>query len=300
MTDKTRRPTARGYSYRRHPWPLRLMHWINVLAVSILLMSGLQIFNAHPSLYWGKSSYNGRPPVLRMRAEFAPPNAAPSTTAAAPAGGNRLIGTTEILGRKFDTSGVLGASAGSDGRLVQRGFPSWATLPGEQWLSMGRQWHFAFAWLFVLNGIAYLVYTIASRHLVQDLAPKASEWRTIGASILQHLMLKHPQGDAARSYNILQKLVYLVVIFALLPLIALFGWAMSPWMDSIVTGWIDVFGGRQSARTLHFIAATLIVLFVLVHVFEVIVTGLWNNLRSMITGRYEIRTADSEVPSDAK
>jgi thiosulfate reductase cytochrome b subunit len=265
--------------------------------VSVLLMSGLQIFNAHPSLYWGKSSYNGRAPVLRMRAEFAPATAAAATPAAS---GNQLVGTTEILGRKFRTTGVLGASAGSDGRLVQRGFPSWATLPGEQWLSMGRQWHFAFAWLFVLNGIAYLAYAIASRHVARDLAPKAAEWSTIGSSILQHAKLQHPQGEAARSYNILQKLVYLVVIFALLPLIAIFGWAMSPWMDSVITGWIDFFGGRQSARTLHFIAATAIVLFVLVHVFEVVVTGLWNNLRSMITGRYEIRTANSELPTDAK
>jgi thiosulfate reductase cytochrome b subunit len=63
---------------------------------------------------------------------------------------------------------------------------------------------------------------------------------------------------------------------------------MSPWMDSALPGWIDLFGGRQSARTIHFIAAWLLVLFVLVHLFEVIITGLWNNLRSMLTGRYRV------------
>jgi len=66
------------------------------------------------------------------------------------------------------------------------------------------------------------------------------------------------------------------------------GMAMSPWLNSLVPGWVDVFGGRQAARTIHFIAAWLLVAFVLIHVFEVIVTGLWNNLRSMITGRYRV------------
>jgi thiosulfate reductase cytochrome b subunit len=78
------------------------------------------------------------------------------------------------------------------------------------------------------------------------------------------------------------------VIFILLPFIVLMGLAMSPRMDSILPGWIDFFGGRQSARTLHFVAAMGIVLFVAIHVFEVIITGLWNNLRSMITGRYRV------------
>lgn len=88
----------------------------------------------------------------------------------------------------------------------------------------------------------------------------------------------------------LQKLTYLIVIFGLLPLIILMGWAMSPWLDSVLPGWVDIFGGRQSARTIHFIVAWLLVAFVLIHVFEVVVTGVWNNLRSMITGRYRVTT----------
>ena len=86
----------------------------------------------------------------------------------------------------------------------------------------------------------------------------------------------------------LQKLAYLVVIFVLLPLIVMMGFAMSPWLDAVFTGWVDLVGGRQSARTIHFIIAWLLVAFVLIHVFQVIVTGLWNNLRSMITGRYRV------------
>jgi thiosulfate reductase cytochrome b subunit len=110
----------------------------------------------------------------------------------------------------------------------------------------------------------------------------------VGRSILDHLRFRHPSGEAARHYNVLQKIAYLSVIFGLLPFMILMGLALSPRWDSLWPGWVDLFGGRQSARTLHFIAALLIVLFTLVHVFEVLVSGLWNNLRSMITGRYEV------------
>ena len=80
----------------------------------------------------------------------------------------------------------------------------------------------------------------------------------------------------------------LVFVFFLLPLIVLMGLAMSPWLDALLAGWVDIVGGRQSARSIHFIVAWLLVAFVLIHVFQVIITGLWNNLRSMITGRYRI------------
>jgi thiosulfate reductase cytochrome b subunit len=161
-------------------------------------------------------------------------------------------------------------------------------LPGPQWLSMARSWHFFFAWVFVLNGLAFLVYAIASRHLTRDLAPTRDELRGIGASIRDHLRFKHATGEEAKRYNVLQKLAYLVVVFVLLPLIVIMGMAMSPWLDAILAGWVDFVGGRQSARSIHFIIAWLLVAFVAIHVFQVIVTGLWNNLRSMITGRYKV------------
>lgn len=265
---------ARTIGYLRHTWPVRLMHWINVLAFVALLMSGLQIFNAYPALNWGKSSYTGRPPVLQLGAR---PNAQ----------GNPK-GVTRILGHDFDTTGVLGVSAGRDGQPVVRGFPAWITLPGPQWLAMGRRWHFFFAWVLVINGIAYLAYTLASRHLTRDLLPTRADWRSIGPSIRDHLLLRHPRGEAARRYNILQKLAYLGVIFVLFPLLIVMGWAMSPGLDALFAGWVDAFGGRQSARTLHFVLAWLLVGFVFVHLFEVVVSGFWNNLRSMITGRYRV------------
>ena len=274
-----------SYLYYRHRLPVRIMHWINVLAFTLLLMSGLQIFNAHPSLYWGKSAYTGKPPIMEM-------------IATEDKDGD-MLGVTRVFGHEFTTTGVLGASRDADGDLAERGFPSWATIPDSQWLAMARLWHFFFAWVLVINGIAYVAYAIMSRHLARELAPTAKDWRSIGRSIKDHLRLRHPTGEAAKNYNVLQKLTYLIVIFGLLPLLILMGWAMSPWLDSVMPGWVDVVGGRQSARTLHFVVAWMLVAFLLIHVFEVVVSGLWNNLRSMITGRYRIDAAKPELRDGA-
>ena len=273
-------PSAHGALYYRHTLAVRVMHWINVVALTILFMSGLQIFNAHPALYWGKSSYTGRPPLLEIGVREG--------------GEGGMMGVTRIFGREFDTTGVLGLSR-DDGQLYAQAFPDWMAIPSHQWLSMARSWHFFFAWVFVINGLCYLVYSIWSHHLARDLAPTGGELRTIGQSIRDHLRFRHPSGEAAKRYNVLQKIAYLVVIFVLLPLIVMMGLAMSPRLDAVFTGWVDLVGGRQSARTIHFVVAWLLVAFVLIHVFQVIVTGVWNNLRSMITGRYRVPT---EAPHD--
>jgi len=275
------RASERGESllYYRHSLPVRIMHWINVLAFFLLLMSGLQIFNAHPTLGWGKSSYNGRPPVLQI--------------GAGQHADGSLAGFTEVLGHRFDTSGVLGISRVDGDTPVARGFPAWATVPSLQWLAMGRRWHFFFAWVLVLNGVTYLLYGIFSRHLARDLAPTPAELHSIGQSVKDHVRLRHPRGDAERRYNVLQKLAYLAVILVLLPLMVLTGMSMSPRLDTLLPGWVDLLGGRQSGRTLHFITAWLLVGFVLIHVFEAAVSGFWNNLRSMVTGRYRVTAAEA-------
>ncbi len=270
----TKAGTAGGEIYRRHALPVRVMHWINVVALTVLFASGLQIFNAHPALNFGKSSYDGRPPVLEIGARVAD--------------GDRLVGVTRVLGAEFDTTGYLGVVRAGDGQLVAATFPPWMMLPGAQWLAMARAWHFFFAWLFVLNGVAYVLYAVGSRHLARDLAPSRAELAGIGASVRDHLRFRHPTGEAAKRYNVLQKLAYLVVIFGLLPLAILMGLAMSPWLDAVLAGWVDVVGGRQSARSIHFVVAWLLVAFVLGHVLLVIAAGPVNHLRSMITGRYRV------------
>lgn len=277
MNATTSAPPQRFY---RHRLPVRVMHWINVVCMTILLGSGLNIFNAHPTLYWGHDSVTGTPwlSIHGMNTPQGP------------------VGKTRLGGAEFTTTGVLGVSK-VDGRMTERGFPSWATIPGPQWLAMARHWHLFFAWLFVVNGVAYVLYTIFSRHLVKDLVPTRDELRNIGRSIVDHLKFKHPTGAAATRYNVLQSLTYLIVIFVLLPLIVFAGMALSPRLDTVVTGWVDLLGGRQSARSLHFLAAAGLLLFVVIHVFEVIVAGVWNEMRSMITGWYKVPPdpASSEV-----
>lgn len=264
----------KSYFVYRHPLPIRIMHWTNVICFTILLMSGLNIFNAHTSLYFGKSSYNGKPAVLEIKA--------------VQTSSGELKGVTSIFGYTFNTTGVLGASPGADGQLSARAFPSWSTIPSTKWLSMARNWHFFFAWLFVINGVCYVAYAFLTKHVQRDLAVTKQDRTTIWQSIKDHVRFKHDTGESAKHYNVLQKIAYLSVIFILLPLVILMGWAMSPFLNSLLPGWIDLFGGRQSARTIHFIVAWLLVGFVFIHVFQVIVTGLWNNLRSMITGQYKI------------
>jgi len=262
----------------RHSGAVRVTHWVNVIALLVLLMSGLQIFNAHPALYLGsKSTFDD--PVMAMR---------PMKH------GEQVVGVTTVGRWNIDTTGLFGVAYSEDGAYQIRGFPWTVTLPGYRDLATGRRWHFFFAWAFVINGLIYLIYSFASGHLSKDLAPKARELKHIGASIWEHIRLKFPQGEEAKHYNVLQKLAYLGVALVLLPLMLATGLAMSPGMDAGYPFLLDMFGGRQSARTIHFIAASGIVLFVVVHLVMVLITGVWNNLRSMITGRYVIKQPEGQ------
>lgn len=253
----------------RHRLPVRISHWLNVPVLLILIMSGLQIFNAHPALYWGDRSDRERP-LLSMR---------PAQT-----DDGAVQGITTIFGHQFDTTGVLGYSNG-----MSRGFPAWATVPSGKWLAMGRQWHLFFAWIFVINGLVFTAYAAASRHVTRDLAPTGRDLRSIGKSIKDHLIFKHPTGEEAKQYNVLQKLAYAGILFVVAPLMVLTGLAMSPTIDTAFPWLLIVLGGRQAARTIHFIACFSFVGFILIHVFQVILTGFLNNIRSMITGWFTVK-----------
>jgi thiosulfate reductase cytochrome b subunit len=111
-----------------------------VRPLGLLLMSGLQIFNAHLVLNWENSSYSGAPAFFTLA----------------------------------------------------HGFPSWMTLPGERWIAIRRRWHLFFAWIFAINGLIYVSYAVASRHLARDLAPTRTDWRSIGRSVIDHVRLRHP------------------------------------------------------------------------------------------------------------
>ena len=167
----------------------------------------------------------------------------------------------------FDTTGKLGLIGNADSGFAERAFPRWATIPGWRSLALGRRWHFFFAWLFVANLAAYYIFGLINGHLRRDLVPTRQQLhpREILADVVDHLKLKFPKGDAARHYNPLQKFAYLGVVALLLPTMVLTGLTMSPGMDAILPLLVELFGGRQSARTIHFIAAALLVLFVIVH-----------------------------------
>jgi thiosulfate reductase cytochrome b subunit len=257
--------------YRRHSALLRVTHWINVVCFTLLLMSGLQIFDAHPALYVGDISDFDHPTVSVVARQTE----------------NGLVGETTILGHSFDTTGVLGLS-NEDGQISQRAFPSWITIPSYLDLATGRRWHFFFAWLLVLNGLIYFAWGCASRHFSGDLLPTRAELSHIWREVLEHLRLRFPRGEAAKRYNVLQQLAYLLVVFVLFPLMILTGLTMSPGVDSAVPQLLTLFGGRQTARLIHFLAASGLVLFVIVHLVLVLVSGVWNNLRSMVTGWYDL------------
>ena len=247
---------------------VRVCHWVNALCFFILLMSGLQIFNAHPSLSWGRAT-NFEDPFLSFSAKENDD-------------GDVTAGETTVFGHTFDTTGLFGASRGSDGEMEERGFPSWATLPAEQDLAMGRRWHFFFAWLLVINGLVYVSEPRRGPPFSRSLAEPRRSPRA-PANGARSRALRFPKGKEALHYNVLQKLAYLSVVVAF-PILVLAGLTMSPAMDSAFPWLLTIFHGRQSARTVHFVLATCLVAFVAVHLAMVLLSGVFNNMHSMITG----------------
>jgi len=258
---------------RRHTVAVRILHWVNFFTMIIMLGSGLQIFNARPNLYWGVTSHFSRP-LLSMYAMRSKDG--------------RTKGVVAIGSHTFITTGLFGWSRGGNGGFTERGFPRWATIPSDRWLAMGRLWHLFFAWFFVINGVVYVALGLKSGHLRRDLWMTRTDWKRLGHTFVEHALLRFPKGTEARRYNSLQKLAYLFIIFVVGPLIVMTGLTMSPTMDAGFPWLLWLFHGRQSARTIHFICAMTFLAFFVVHIAMVVLSGVWNNLRSMITGRYAI------------
>ncbi len=260
-----------GDLVKRHRLSTRLWHWTNVVTLAVMMMSGLMIFNAHPRLYWGQYGANAD------HAWFE-------------------IGSTENSGfvaagpLRVETTGVLGRWTDMDGQLQRRAFPHWITIPSRYNLSDARLWHLAFAWVLAVNLLIYMIISLRNRHFKRDLTISGAEiWPShVWHDIKEHARLRFPTGAAALRYNILQKLSYAAVLFVLLPLVIFTGLALSPAIDS---GWqflLDIFGGRQSARSLHFIAMAALVAFFFVHIAMVVLAGPINELRSMLSGWYRL------------
>ncbi|HEU0066720.1 MAG TPA: cytochrome b/b6 domain-containing protein [Sphingomonas sp.] len=228
---------APGTSIRRHRVATRIWHWVNAVAIFVLLGSGLGISNAHPHLYWG------------------------------------------VYGANFDHAWT---------HLPR--MPGWITIPASYNLALSRRWHLFFALVLGFGLLAYMVASLLNRHFVQRLRLRRRELTSahVWADFKAHLNLRFHDPENPRDYNIFQKLSYILILFVALPLAILTGIALSPGMNA---GWpwvLDVLGGRQSARSVHFITAVAIGGFTVVHLALVILAGTWNEMRSMVTGRWRV------------
>lgn len=228
-----------GRLIKRQKLSTRITHWVWAVCLFFLLLSGLQIFNAHPGLYIG-----------------------------------------DQVGFGFENS-----------ILELEGFPGWATLPSTQDLATGRVIHFFFAWILVATLFVWFVASLRNRHLRKDLLPNAKDAKNFAADVRDHLKLRLVHTVR---YSPLQKLAYAGVLFVLFPLIILTGLCMSPGMNAVLPWLPELFGGRQTARTIHFIVMALLVAFFAVHMAMIVLAGPINEIRSIITGRYRLSKKDAK------
>lgn len=168
--------------------------------------------------------------------------------------------------------------------------PGWLTIPSTYNLALARRWHLFFALVLGFALLAYMIVSLINRHFQRDLRIRRSELSRghLIADFESHLALRFHDPDNPRAYNIFQKISYAGVIFVLLPLVIFTGLAMSPGMNAAWPWLLDIFGGRQSARSIHFIVAMLLALFIIVHLALVILAGPLNELRSMLTGKWRV------------
>jgi thiosulfate reductase cytochrome b subunit len=150
-----------------------------------------------------------------------------------------------------------------------------------------RYLHFEAAWVAVLTGLLYLAFGLFKGHFRRNLLPAPSDLSSsrLADDVARHLRFGRPSDDDAWSYNVLQRLTYLLVIFVLFPLVIWTGLAMSPAIEGAFPALVAVLGGRQSARTIHFFVSIFLVLFLLVHVLMVYLAGFRNRVGAMIFGR---------------
>jgi len=243
----------------------RATHWLWAICLFFLMFSGLQIFNAYPKLAFGKE------------AGFEYDNAAVELLAFQKDG--QLQGVTDIFGKRFDTTGVLGVSGGQ-----VRGIPAALTMPSGQSLATGRVIHFFFAWILVATLFVWLIASLFNGHF-KTLIPTTTDLRNLPRDVIDHAKLKFHH---TRNYNVLQKLAYASVLFLALPLMILTGLTMSPAFNSVAPWLLDVFGGRQSARSIHFLVMLALILFFVVHMLMILAAGPLNEIRSIITGWYRV------------
>jgi thiosulfate reductase cytochrome b subunit len=239
---------------RLHRGWVRLAHWLFATAILTLMTSGLYILAAHPRLYWGEVGNDMTPALVEV-----------------PLGPNHHLPGWETQTFPLVPHAVSGAR--TVGIYNKNG---WA-----------RSLHFLAAWLLVVSFGSYLLTAAIGGHLRRNLLPRKADFSPsrLRADLRSHLSWKALRASTlGPPYEPLQKLSYFSVIVVLLPLMVLTGLAMSPAIAA-ATGLPTLFGGSQSARTIHFACFALLLAFLLAHLVMILASGLWRQVRAMVVGR---------------
>lgn len=178
--------------------------------------------------------------------------------------------------------------------------PSWLTIPAGYNLAIGRRWHLLFALVLGFVLLFFMVSSLLNRHFQRDLRIRLRELAPahLWYDAKEHIALRFHDPAQPNARNIFQKLAYVLAIFVLLPMMITSGLALSPGMDAAWPWLLEVLGGRASARSIHFIAAAGVVIFIIVHLVLVILAGAWSETRSMITGWWRV-PADNRMEDAA-
>jgi thiosulfate reductase cytochrome b subunit len=238
-----------------HAGWVRVSHWVLAASILTLVFSGFEILMVHPRLYWGKAGNDLTPALfeLPISRNYHHNGWAPPVTFVP--GAHPIVSAA----RTYDI-------------FNQNGW--------------GRSLHFLAAWFLVVSSLTYLLVGLASGHLWRHLLPRLRELspRLLWRDIVTHLRLPMPPAAGGPPYGLLQKLTYAAIIFIALPLMLLTGLAMAPAVTAAYPGLLDLFGGSQSARTIHFFVFAALVLFLIVHVVMVALTGFRRQMRAMTLG----------------
>jgi thiosulfate reductase cytochrome b subunit len=250
-TQTSDQPVAAGHAR----W-VRTSHWVVTASFLTLAITGFLILMVHPRLYWGEADNDLTPALIEL-----------------PVSRNYKHGGWENrVAFTGDANSPVSASRTYD-IFNQNGG--------------GRSLHFLAAWVFVLVGAAYLLAGLFTRHLWRNIMPRPRELAQglVERDVVDHLRLRIPAATGGPRYGLLQKCSYFAVVFLALPLMVATGLAMSPAVTAALPFLSGVFGGHQSARTIHFFAFSALVLFLLVHVVMVVKSGFRRQMRAMTLGR---------------
>lgn len=249
-------PMNEGSRPRSHPSWVRICHWLVVVTYLALATSGFLILMVHPRLYMGEVGNDLTPALLTL----------PISNNHRPSELRQTVAFSELPGGPI--------SADRNYAIFNRN--SWA-----------RSLHFLAAWVFVVVGVIYFATGIATGHIVRDLLPRIRELApsAVWQDLKNHLRTRFEASRARSAYNVMQKLAYTSVLFIVLPVMIATGLTMSPAITNAYPLLLDLFGGYQSARTVHFFGFAALILFFIVHVAMVIATGFGRQLRAMTWGK---------------